>query len=130
LQERHKWPALKGVVIVESQREIGSRTERETCFCITSSALKANRLGPVIRDHWSIENSLHWVLDMTFRDDECRVKTEHAPANCATLRHMAHNLVRKALGQGLSSPRGKRRGAKFYLIKSQSSYGGIALKAS
>ncbi len=53
----------------------------------------------MIRDHWAVENSLHWVMDMTFRDDECRIKTEHASANFTTLRHMAHNLIRKAVGK-------------------------------
>ena len=56
-------------------------------------------LGPMVRSHWAIENSLHWVMDMTFRDDECRIRTEYAPANFNTLRHMAHNLVRKAPGK-------------------------------
>jgi predicted transposase YbfD/YdcC len=56
-------------------------------------------VGPAIRDHWSIENSLRWVMDMTFRDDECRVRTDHAPANLAVIRHMAHNLIRRAPGK-------------------------------
>ena len=53
----------------------------------------------MIRAHWAIENSFHWVMDMVFRDDECRIRTEHAPANFATFRHMAHNLIRKAPGK-------------------------------
>jgi predicted transposase YbfD/YdcC len=57
----------------------------------------------------SIENSLHRVLDMIFRDDECRVRTDHAPANFATIRLMAHNLVRKAPGK--TSLRLKRKAA-------------------
>jgi len=85
--------------MVESQREYGDKVERETRFYITSSNLDAQALGPMIRSHWAIENSLHWVMDMTFRDDECRIRTEHAPANFTTLRHMAHNLVRKAPGK-------------------------------
>jgi len=48
---------------------------------------------------WGIENSLHWVMAMVFRDDECRVRTENAPANFTTLKHMAHNLIRKAPGK-------------------------------
>jgi predicted transposase YbfD/YdcC len=56
-------------------------------------------MGPVFRSHWAIENNLHLVLDMIFRDDECCVRTNHAPANCTTLRHMAHNLIRKAPGK-------------------------------
>ena len=98
LQERHEWPGLKAVVMVESTREIAGKIEQETRFYITSLALLANLLGPIIRSHWAIENSLHWVLDMIFRDDECRVRTDHAPANFATIRHMAHNLIRKAPG--------------------------------
>jgi predicted transposase YbfD/YdcC len=99
LQERHQWPGLKGVVMVESQREIDGKTTRETRFYITSLVLLANAIGPMIRAHWAIENSLHWVMDMVFRDDECRIRTEHAPANFTTLRHMAHNLIRKAPGK-------------------------------
>jgi predicted transposase YbfD/YdcC len=99
LQERHNWPGMRGVVIVESTREIGDRVERETRFYITSLTLPAEQLGPIIRSHWAIENSLHWVMDMVFRDDECRIRTDHAPANFTTLRHIAHNLIRKAPGK-------------------------------
>jgi predicted transposase YbfD/YdcC len=99
LKERHDWPGLEGVVMVESAREIGDKIERETRFYITSLAWLACQLGPVIRSHWAIENSLHWVMDMVFRDDECRVRTDHAPANFTTLKHIAHNLVRKAPGK-------------------------------
>jgi len=90
---------LQGVVMVESTREIADKIERETRFYITSLTWLACRLGPVIRSHWAIENSLHWVMDMVFRDDECRVRTDHAPANFTTLKHMAHNLIRKAPGR-------------------------------
>jgi predicted transposase YbfD/YdcC len=105
LQERHDWPGLQGVVMVESVREIpGSspgtdKIERETRFYITSLAWLAIQLGPVIRSHWAVENSLHWVMDMIFRDDECRIRTAHAPANFTTLRHIALNLIRKAPGK-------------------------------
>jgi predicted transposase YbfD/YdcC len=99
LQERHDWPGLKAVVIVDSRREIGDKIERETRFYITSLVLLANLLGPIVRSHWAIENSLHWVMDMIFRDDECRIRTDHAPANFTTLKHMAHNLIRKAPGK-------------------------------
>ena len=99
LQERHDWPGLRGVVMVESTREIGAKIERETRFYITSLLWLAHLLGPAIRSHWAIENSLHWVMDMVFRDDECRIRTEHAPANFTTIKHMAHNLLRKAPGK-------------------------------
>jgi predicted transposase YbfD/YdcC len=99
LQERHEWPGMKGLVMVESTREIGDKIERETRFYITSLVLIACLLGPIVRSHWAVENSLHWVMDMVFRDDECRIRTQHAPANFTTLRHMAHNLIRKAPGK-------------------------------
>ena len=111
LQERHDWPGLKSVVMVESTREIGGKIERETRFYITSLVLAAHLIGPVIRSHWAVENSLHWVLDMVFRDDECRVRKDHAPANFTTLKHMAHNLMR--LAPGKDSLRLKRKVAAW-----------------
>jgi predicted transposase YbfD/YdcC len=99
LQERHNWPGLKAIVMVQSRREIGDKIERETRFYITSLPWAACLLGAVVRSHWAVENSLHWVMDMVFRDDECRVRTDHAPANFTTLKHMAHNLIRKAPGK-------------------------------
>ena len=59
--------------MVESIREIGDKIERETRFHITSLVLLANQMGPIVRSHWAVENSLHWVMDMVLRDDECRV---------------------------------------------------------
>ena len=94
LQERHKWPGLQSVVIIESAREIGHKTERETRFYISSLNQPADKLGPIVRSHWAIENSLHWILDMVFRDDECRVRTNHAPTNFTTIKHIATNLLR------------------------------------
>lgn len=105
LQERHDWPGLKGIIMVESKREFPGpspetdKIEQETRFYITSLVWLAHQLGPVVRGHWSVENSLHWVMDMLFRDDECRIRTHHAPANFTTLKHMAHNLIRKAPGK-------------------------------
>jgi predicted transposase YbfD/YdcC len=109
LQERHDWPALHGVVIVESQREIDGRITQETRLYITSLVLLAEMIGPMIRDHWAVENGLHWVMDMVFRDDECRVRTENAPANFTTIKHMAQNLFRIAPGK--DSQRLKRKTA-------------------
>ncbi len=99
LQERHEWPGLKAVVVVDSSREVNGKTECETRFYLTSLVMIAALLGPVVRSHWAIENSLHWVMDMMFRDDECRVRTDHAPANFTTIKHMALNLLRTAAGK-------------------------------
>ena len=96
LQKRHNWPGLKAVVMIESQRDTSSKSQTETRFYITSLTDPASRLAAVVRQHWAIENSLHWVMDMTFRDDECRIAAGHAPANFTTVKHMAHNLMRRA----------------------------------
>ena len=85
--------------MVESTREMADKIETETRFYITSLAWLAHLLGPVVRGHWSVENSLHWVMDMLFRDDECRIRTDHAPANFTTLKHIALNLIRRAPGK-------------------------------
>ncbi len=108
LQDRHRWPGLKAVVAVDSTREIGARPsggaggakiETESRLDITSLERDADALGPIVRAHWAIENSLHWVMDMIFRDDECRLRTANAPANFATIKHMALNLIRGAPGK-------------------------------
>lgn len=99
LREPHQWPGLRGVIVVDSLREIGDRREIETRLYLTSSALDAKRLGPMVRQHWSVENSLHWVMDMTFNDDQCRIRTENAPENFITLKHMAANLARRKKGK-------------------------------
>jgi predicted transposase YbfD/YdcC len=111
LQERHDWPGLKSVVVVESTREVDGKIARETRLYITSLVLMANLIGPMIRGHWMIENGLHWVLDMIFRDDECRVRTDNAPANLATIKHMAYNLMRRA--ETNDSMRVKRKAAAW-----------------
>jgi len=111
LQERHHWPALAGVVMAQSMRLLPGSTrdadkiEHETRFYITSLLLVASLVGPLIRDHWAVENCLHWVLDMAFRDDECRLRTDHAPANFTTLKHMALNLTRRSKSKDSIRPK-------------------------
>ena len=99
LRQRHNWPGLAALAMVDSGREIAGKVEQERRFYITSSPLPADKLALAIRDHWSVENSLHWVMDMTFRDDESRLRTANAPVNLAAIRHMALNLVRTRKGK-------------------------------
>ena len=108
LKERHHWAGLRSIVMVESVREIvGGKTESETRFYISSLAADAELQGEAIRSHWGVDNSHHWVLDMVFRDDECRIRKANAPANFATIKHIASNLMRRAAGK--HSMRVKRR---------------------
>ena len=99
LQDRHGWPGLKSIAAVESTREFADgRVEHDTRFYITSLPPDAGRLGEAVRGHWGVE-SHHWVMDMVFRDDECRIRRKNAPANFATIKHMASNLLRRAGGK-------------------------------
>ena len=99
LQNRHGWPGLRGVAMVESTREfVDGTAEHETRFYITSLPPDAGPLAEAIRGHWGVE-SHHWVMDMVFRDDECRIRTANAPANFATIKHLASNLLRRAGGK-------------------------------
>ena len=107
LKKRHDWAGLESIVMVESVREIiGGKTERETRYYISSLAADAVRQGDAIRSHWGVE-AHHWVMDMVFRDDECRLRKANAPANFATIKHIASNLLRRAAGK--KSLRVKRR---------------------
>jgi len=111
LQHSHQWPGLKSVVMVESERESGGKIETETRFYITSLTLLANAIAPMIRKHWMIENGLHWVLDMIFRDDDCRVRTDNAPANLTIIKHIALNVLRT--GKSRDSLRMRRKVAAW-----------------
>jgi predicted transposase YbfD/YdcC len=99
LQNRHGWAGLRGVVMVESTREfVDGTSEGETRYYITSLRPDAGVLAGAVRGHWGVE-SHHWVMDMVFRDDECRIRKANAPANFATVKHMASNLLRRAGGK-------------------------------
>ena len=82
-------------------------TTHERFFIQCAKVARGHRQGEAIRSHWGVENSHHWVMDMVFRDDECRIRKDNAPANFATIKHIASNLMRRAAGK--HSMRVKRR---------------------
>ena len=93
LADRPRWPGLRSVVRVDATRTLGERTTRETRFFISSLPPDAVLLARVVRSHWAIENSLHWVLDVAMRQDQTRIRIGHAPENLAILHHIALNLL-------------------------------------
>ena len=95
VNEDGRWKDLSSIAMVESERRVDGETTVESRFYISSIPNDAERLLAATRGHWSIENSLHWVLDISFREDESRVREGNAPGNLAVIRHMALNLLKQ-----------------------------------
>ena len=90
-----RWKKLTPLGLVQSEREVGGEKSDEWRYYITSCEGDAKAFGEAVRGHWSVENNLHWVLDVTFREDESRIRRGAAPENLATMRHMALNMLRQ-----------------------------------
>lgn len=90
------FPGLAMVGMVESRTERDGKIEQERRYYLCSTKLDAETFARVVRSHWGIENRLHWVLDVVFRDDLARLRTGHGPANMAVVKHMALNLLKQA----------------------------------
>ena len=105
--------------MVERQRDDDGTASNETSYCISSLKRHAETLANSIRSHWCIENGLRGCLDASFREDDCRVRQDHAPENFAILRHMAINLIKqeKTLKGGIQTKRMKAAWDHKYLIK-------------
>ena len=103
-------PNVATIVKVASRTELKDRCRFETRYYISSAVLGALRAAEAIRAHWAIENSLHWVLDVTFGDDQSRLRTGHGAKNMAVVRHFAINLVRTAKDKRSLKLRRKRAG--------------------
>ncbi|MEH1899395.1 MAG: ISAs1 family transposase [Nostoc sp.] len=87
------WSNFNSVGMVESVRSFNGETTVETRYFISSLESDAKQFGNSIRSHWGIENSLHWLLDVALREDDCRIRKDNAPHNFAILRHIAVNLL-------------------------------------
>ena len=97
MRRLESWKNLRSVVrICTEVRHEQTSLSRETRYFISSLAGSAQDMIKAVRGHWGIENGLHWVLDMTFREDDSRVRKDHAPENFAILRHIALNRLNHA----------------------------------
>lgn len=119
LDPQGRWAGLKTVVMLESHRHQGDEHTREVRYYTSSLAGDPKLLNRVIRTHWTIENQLHWELDVAFREDDSRVRQGYAAENLAVLRHIALNLLKqeRTLKLGLQNKRLRAGWDNHYLLK-------------
>jgi predicted transposase YbfD/YdcC len=117
--DRLKWEGLKSVGMVESVREVDGKTTVERRYYLASLPLGIGTLARAVRGHWGVENKVHWIMDVCFREDQSRARTGYAAENLATLRRLALNLLKqeKTKKRGI---RGKQLNASWdhaYLLR-------------
>jgi predicted transposase YbfD/YdcC len=120
IPDAKKWPSLKSITLVQREREVDGKVELERHYYISSrSRAGARWLSERIRGHWSIENQCHWVLDVAFREDESRIRTDHGPENFGLLRKIALNLLKqeKTRKMGIAASRKLAGWDHDYLLK-------------
>ncbi|MBC8492189.1 MAG: ISAs1 family transposase, partial [Chloroflexi bacterium] len=113
------WKKLRSVVKVQAKRNDGQKVTVEDRYYLSSLDGDAQRLLAATRTHWGIENSLHWVLDIAFREDESRVRKGYGAQNLATVRHIALNLLKqdKTAKIGIKNKRLKAGWDEKYLLR-------------
>lgn len=119
LLENSAWPELTRIGVVESERTVGAKTTVEMRYYISSRALDAKGFAYAVRGHWGIENCLHWVLDVAFNEDQCRVRKGYGAENLAVIRHIALNAIKqeKTAKLGVNNKRLRAGWDHAYLAK-------------
>jgi predicted transposase YbfD/YdcC len=119
LDKKSEWPGIKTIGMVKSIREVKDIKTEEFRYFISSLKQDAKIFAKAVRGHWGIENSLHWSLDVSFNEDQSRVRKDYAPENFATLRHIALNMLKQetTLKKGIKCKRLKACADQNYLEK-------------
>ena len=129
LRNRSAWQGLQSIAMVKSERRSGDKCTVETRYFISSLPSEAKQTLKAVREHWGIENGLHWKLDIAFREDESRVRKGNGAQNFAIVRHIALNLLNqeKTAKCGIQAKRLKAGWDEKYLLKVLNSLYAIAL---
>jgi len=119
LRKGTQWAKLTSLIKLTTVRVTATKTETTTRYFISSWQASAQAFLNAIREHWQIENGLHWVLDIAFREDESRIRKDHAPQNMAVLRHLALNLLKRdtSVKVGIAAKRKMAGWDNHYLLK-------------
>jgi len=112
-----RFPNIVTIAMVESRIERGDKIETERRSYISSRSLSAKSFADAVRSHWAIENNLHWTLDVTFNEDQSRLRAGHGAKNMAVVRHFALNLVRQAADKRSIKRRRKRAWDPNYMLQ-------------
>ncbi len=107
-----KWAGLNSLVVVECQSTKDGKTTTERRYFISSLPPNVHTLARAVRGHWGIENSLHWVLDVNFREDHSRVRMDHSAENFAIIRHLTLNILKRDESKNVSVRRKRKRAAR------------------
>ena len=118
LGAKASWSNLQSIGMVESRREMGDKVEIETRYFLTSLPCDGVRFAQAVRQHWGIENSLHWVLDVSFDEDACRIRKDKGAQTFSVLRHIALNLLRRESShkRGIKARRKRAGWDREYLL--------------
>lgn len=119
VRDREEWQGLRTLAMVRTERRLAHKTEFQTKYYISSLPNDAAAILDASRSHWSIENQVHWVLDIAFREDECRLRKGHGAQNFAALRHIALTLLKQeeTLQRGIKTKRLRAALDTRYLLK-------------
>lgn len=120
MRDRQQWQGLSSVAAVESHRTIGGKVSIERRYFISSlSGIDAETMGRMIRSHWGIENKLHWTLDVSFGEDNCRIRKDFGAENFSRLRRIALNLLKqeKTAKYGIKAKQHKAGWDEQYMLK-------------
>ncbi len=94
-QFKLKWRGLQSLVLIESRREVNNQIQIEQRYYISYLPMNAHLVMTSVRQHWGIENRLHWVFDVVFREDYSRIRKDYGAENFTVIRHIALNLLKQ-----------------------------------